>query len=216
MSKGNTLKITKILALSALAFFSFLMLRITLPYFSLEHNVRFLQIKQWVIENDVWRFAFFTHVFSSIFLLMAGFTQFSSPFKKRYSVLHPFVGKMYVFMLLFVSGPAGLIMGVYANGGWTSQVAFVTLSILWLWTTAKAWQAIRARNFIAHGEWMIRSYALTLSALTLRAWKFLIVIVLHPRPMDVYMIVAWLGWIPNLMIAEWLIRRHYASRVLER
>jgi hypothetical protein len=121
---------------------------------------------------------------------------------------------MYVLILLLVSGPAGLIMAVYANGGWPSQLAFITLSVLWLWTTSKAWLAIRQRNFVVHGEWMIRSYALTLSALTLRAWKFLIVMALHPRPMDVYMIVAWLGWIPNLLIAEWLIRKHYASRIL--
>lgn len=25
--------------------------------------------------------------------------------------------------------------------------------------------------------------------------------------MDVYRIVAWLGWIPNILLAEWLIRR---------
>jgi uncharacterized membrane protein len=214
VEKQYHLKITKILALSALLFFTFLMVRITLPYLSLDPTTRFLQIKQWVIDNDLWRGAFFTHVFSSTFLLIAGFTQFSSPFKACYKRLHPLIGKMYIFILLFVSGPAGLIMAVYANGGLPSQLAFTLLSILWLLTTSKAWYEIRRRNFIAHGEWMMRSYALTLSALTLRAWKFIIVMALQPRPMDVYMVVAWLGWIPNLLIAEWLIRKHYARKIL--
>jgi uncharacterized membrane protein len=215
VEKHYNLKITKFLALSVLFFFTYLMAQITLPYLSLSWDTKFLQIKQWVIENDVWRAAFFTHVFSSIFLLMAGFTQFSSPFKKGYRRVHSLAGKMYVVILLFVSGPAGLIMAVYANGGWPSQLAFTLLSVLWLWTTAKAWLAIRRGDFLIHGEWMMRSYALTLSALTLRAWKFLIVMVLHPRPMDVYMVVAWLGWIPNLLIAEWLIRKHYTNKILK-
>ncbi|RAW01120.1 DUF2306 domain-containing protein [Pseudochryseolinea flava] len=214
MVRRNTLKVTKFLALVTLLFFSFLMLRITLPYLSLERDVRFLQIKRAVIDNDGWRTAFFVHVFSSIFLLIAGFTQFFSPLKKRYSAVHKLVGKMYVVILLFISGPAGLIMAFYANGGWTSQLAFVTLSFFWLWTTAKAWLAIRDRDFVSHGEWMIRSFALTLSALTLRAWKFVLVMILHPPPMTLYMIVAWLGWIPNLLLAEWLIRKQYAPRIL--
>lgn len=80
--------------------------------------------------------------------------------------------------------------------------------------TFKAYTAIRNREFILHGNFMIRSYALTLSALTLRAWKYIIVLLFHPQPMDVYMLVAWLGWVPNLFIAEWLIRTKFAAKIL--
>jgi hypothetical protein len=96
-----------------------------------------------------------------------------------------------------------------------TALAFITLSILWLYFTTKACIEIRKGNFITHGEYMIRSYTLTLSAVTLRAWKFIIVFIFHPHPMDGYMIVAWLGWIPNLILAEWLIRKKYASQVLK-
>lgn len=44
------------------------------------------------------------------------------------------------------------------------------------------------------------------------AWKFLIVLAFEPRPMDAYRIVAWLGFIPNLLVAEWLIRRYRRRR----
>jgi uncharacterized membrane protein len=208
-----SLKIGKIFALTLLAIFSLLMVRITLPYLSLEYDVKFLKIKQWVIDNDIWRNAFFIHVFSSTFLLIAGFTQFSSSLKNKYPFVHRRVGKVYVFIILFLSGPAGFIMAIYANGGFTSQLAFGILSLLWIYCTAMAWITARRKDFKTHGEWMIRSYALTLSALTLRAWKLLIVILFHIHPMDGYRIVAWLGWIPNILIAEWLIGRAESKRL---
>jgi hypothetical protein len=196
-----------------LLFFTFLMVRITLPYRFLDYDVAFLRIKQWVIHNEIWRTAFFIHVFTSTFLLLAGFTQFYNPLKK-FSKLHRQLGKLYIFILLIFSAPAGLVMSLYANGGLLSQIAFTLLSVLWIFFTFKAYTAILKRDFILHGNFMIRSYALTLSALTLRAWKYIIVLLFHPHPMDVYMLVAWLGWVPNLLIAEWLIRTNISTKIL--
>jgi hypothetical protein len=208
-------KVWTFLKLSTLLFFTCLMLNITVPYLSLKPTESFLQIKQWVINNDIWRVAFFTHVFSSIFLLIAGFTQFFSPINKRFSSVHRTIGKMYITIVLFISGPAGFIMSLYANGGLLSEIAFTILSVFWITTTTMAWKKIQQHDFIGHGNYMIRSYALTLSALTLRAWKYIMVMLFHPHPMDVYMIVAWLGWIPNLIIGEIIIKRNYAQRVLK-
>jgi Predicted membrane protein (DUF2306) len=195
-----------------LTFFSGLMVRITLPYLSLDTHVAFLQIKQWVIHHDVWRISFFTHVFSSIFLLMAGFTQFHNPFQGRMRTVHRWIGKMYVLVLLLFSAPAGLVMSLYANGGLLSQSAFTLLSVLWIYTTLRAYVSIRQRKFIEHSDWMLRSFALTLSALTLRAWKYVLVLLFHPHPVDAYQLVAWLGWVPNLLIAEWLIRTKWSKK----
>lgn len=197
-----------------LVFFLVLMVRITLPYHSLETDVAFLMIKQWVIDNPVWRLAFFVHVFTAIFLLLAGFTQFYNPFNPRFSKVHRVMGKMYVVILVFLAGPSGLVMSIYANGGWSSKIAFTLLSSVWMYVTVRAYQEARNKDFSAHGAFMVRSYALTLSALTLRAWKFGIVILLHPHPMDAYRTVAWLGWIPNLLLAEYLIRNGIVKRIM--
>ena len=199
---------------AVLAFFAFLMIRITLPYLSFETDVAFLRIKQWIIHHDVWRIAFFVHVLTSMFLLIAGFTQFYNPFKNKMVNIHRTMGKLYIIVLLLLSGPAGFIMSLYANGGLLSQTAFTILSVLWIFFTVKAYLAIRNRDFVQHGNFMIRSYALTLSALTLRAWKFLLVILFHPHPMDAYMLVAWLGWVPNLILAEYLIRKKLSRKIL--
>jgi hypothetical protein len=52
---------------------------------------------------------------------------------------------------------------------------------------------------------MIRSYALTLSAVTLRTWKIVLSHSFDIDPATLYQIDSWMGFVPNLLIAEWLI-----------
>ena len=49
---------------------------------------------------------------------------------------------------------------------------------------------------------MLRSYALTLSAISLRLLKWIIVSTFEWPPMDTYKIVSWLGWIVNIVVIE--------------
>lgn len=197
----------KIGLLLLLSFFTFLMIRISLPYFSFDDHTAFLRIKQWIIHNPVWKFSFYIHVTTSSLCLLAGFTQFSKGLLKKNPKVHRYLGMVYVSVVVFLSGPSGLIMSVYANGGYLSQSAFTILSLLWIYFTCKAYFLAKSGNYIEHRKFMIRSYALTLSAITLRMWKFIIVLMLRPQPMDAYMLVAWLGWVPNLIFAEWYIKR---------
>lgn len=194
------------LAMLLLLYFSWRMLLLSLPYLALEDHVAFLRIKQSVIHLSWWKGAFYVHVFTSVFLLLAGFTQFSTQVLQKYPAVHRWLGRSYVLIILVLSGPAGLLLAIKANGGWLSQLAFTLLAILWWWFTWKAWQAIRRGQIRQHQAFMWRSFALTLSAITLRSWKWLIVFVWAPPPMDTYRLVAWLGWIPNLLLVEWLLR----------
>jgi len=200
------------LLLVTLAFFTFLMARITVAYLPYNTDVGFLLIKQDYIDIDHWRLAFFVHVYASVWVLLAGFTQFSENIRDFYPRLHRAFGYVYVTDVLLITGPAGLLMGFYANGGLTSKVAFVTLAILWMTCTAIAFVKAKNGDFVAHRNWMIRSYALTLSAIMLRAWKYAITNTVELPPMDVYRTVAWLGWVPNIILAELLIRRYYQQK----
>jgi hypothetical protein len=193
----------------ALAWFSWLMLRITMEYIPPHEEVGFLQIKQQYIGIGHWMTAFWVHVFTSMFALLAGFTQFFPSVLRGSPSLHRWMGRAYVWNVCFVTGPASLIMAFYANGGPSSRIAFVFLASAWVFTTAMGWRAVLRRRWAEHREWMTRSYALTLSAITLRAWKWVLVLTFEPRPMDLYRLVAWLGFIPNLIVAEWLIRRRF-------
>lgn len=201
------------LLLALLAFFSYLMISITTKYIPATTTANFLQIKQSYIHIRIWLICFYVHVYTSMFALIAGFTQFSKHILKKHKPLHRVIGYIYITTVICVSGPASLVMGIFANGGLLSRISFCTLAILWIYFTTKAFLTAKQKDFKAHERFMIRSYALTLSAITLRAWKYLLVALFHPRPMDVYMIVAWMGWVLNIAFAEWLIRRRKELKV---
>ncbi len=186
---------------------TFLMLRLIVQYLSFKDDVEFLKFKQDYIHIPIWKAAFYTHVFSSIFTLIAGFTQFSQFVLKNHRSLHRFMGRLYVWNILLVNFPAGLIMAYYANGLWPSKIAFTILDVLWFWFTYKAVIAAKQKNIVAHQRFMIRSYALTFSAITLRTWKIILSNSLSIDPLHLYMIDAWMGFVPNLLFAEWIIAR---------
>ncbi len=192
--------------LLVLAYFCWLMARITVAYIPYHTDVGFLRIKQQYIDIDHWRITFFIHVYASMWVLLAGFTQFSASLQKKRPALHRQLGYIYVVDVLLITGPAGLLMGFYANGGISSRISFVMLALAWIFCTAMALIRARQGNIKSHRHFMIRSYALTLSALTLRAWKWGITNSFELPPMDVYRAVAWLGWVPNILLAEWIIR----------
>lgn len=183
-------------------FFCLLMWRIMMQYTNFKSDEAFLATKQDYVIYTHYQIAFFIHVFTSILALPAGFTQFSFTFRKHRPVWHRRLGWVYIISILFLAGPSGLIIGMYANGGVSSRIAFCLLAILWVVFTLLATQTAIRKQWQQHRKWMIRSFAFTLSAITLRAWKFLLVAWLHPKPMDVYQVVAWLGWVLNWIIAE--------------
>jgi hypothetical protein len=192
----------------------YLMFRLSLPYTSLQKNVDFLLTKQKVYHIDYWRISFYAHVFASIIVLPAGFTQFSSSVLN--SPWHRRLGMIYILVVLLISAPTGFLMGLQANGGLAAKASFVLLSFLWFLTTLRALLSARSRRFAAHGEYLLFSYALTLSAITFRLYAWLFdVLDIHVRPQEVYVTIAWLSWVPNLIVAELLIRSGFIQRMLK-
>ncbi len=181
-------------------------------------DIDFLASKQWIVDEWYWLAAFYIHISSSVFVIAAGLTQFSKTLLFQYPKWHRNIGKSYVFLVLFVAGPSGLVMAFYGNGGIEARIAFVLQAIFWWGLTYKAYQSIRKGAVQKHGKYMIRSYAMTLSAISLRAatylvsdWKFrngitcpnsAYHLICYP---DFYVVVAWLSWVLNLIIAEALI-----------
>lgn len=200
------------------------MIDISLSYASLETDTAFLRIKQWVfrrhpgVPSDIWITAFFIHALFSVFVLFPGFTQFFRKF--LWTRVHRIMGAVYVATVLLISAPSGFVMGLVANGGVVSVISFVTLSLLWWWFTFVAYRAIRKKNYEKHAKFMYRSFALTLSALTLRGWKWLFV---HTgfvkfvdwNPVELYIAAGIMGWTLNLLVAELLIYKGRHLRMLK-
>ena len=69
-----------------------------------------------------------------------------------------------------------------------------------------AWHLARARRFDEHRRWMIRSFALTFAAVTLRL-QIPVSQILGYDFMESYRIIAWSAWVPNLILAEMYLRR---------
>jgi Predicted membrane protein (DUF2306) len=185
----------------------FAMLLTIAQYASFNDTIGFLKFKQEYLDIRIWKIAFYTHVFTSLFTLCAGFTQFSTYVLQHHKKLHRAVGKMYAYNIFLINFPAGMIMAFYANGHWPSKVAFIILDCLWFWFTYKAVVAIKVKDIKKHKRFMIRSFALTCSAITLRMWKLILSHSFNIDPTTLYMIDAWMGFVPNLIFAEWLIRK---------
>lgn len=207
--KKNISNTFKTLLMIGFGYFFWLMLKITLEYIPVKTDISFLMIKQTeVSQRPEYLYFFYTHVYTSIFVLLSGFLAI---LRKNFGVrnFHKNFGKTYIFLILVFAAPSGIYMGIFANGGIYSKISFITLGCFWWFSTFKAYQLARQKKFKEHKQWMWRSFALSLSAVTLRMWKVIIVYLFHPNPMDVYQIIAWLGWIPNILFIEYLIAKKY-------
>ncbi len=191
----------------AIVFFSYQFLLIILPYTSWEWDIDFLLTKQHIIHLDYYRAAFYAHIFSSIFVLASGAVLFSRYMLHKWPKMHRYAGRIYVGLLLLVSAPSGLVMGFHANGGWAAQANFFVLTPLWWWFTWQGFRTARKRAFAQHKSWMMRSYALTLSAVSLRVYQLLLGSFTDLDPVTQYVLVSWLAWLGNLAVAEVLIYR---------
>jgi dolichyl-phosphate-mannose--protein O-mannosyl transferase len=115
---------------------------------------------------------------------------------------------------VFVGGASALVMSFFSSAAFVGFFGFGTLAVLWVWTTYRGYRSARDRDFAEHQAWMIRSFALTYAAPTLRLWLIVLTVVQLPFGLDeavvaanAYAPVAFLCWLPNIVIAEIIIRR---------
>ena len=159
-----------------------------------------------VIVMRFWQISFNTHIIFGGLALLIGWMQFMPKFRNRNLKLHRLVGMLYILAIV-LSGLAGLYLAFYAEGGLVAKLGFGGLAIAWLFTTGQAYISVKKRNIEAHKRWMIRSYALTFAAVTLRIWLPLFQYAIGMDFITAYVIIAWLCWVPNLAWAEWKVRR---------
>lgn len=162
---------------------------------------------QTLLNSNLYLLAFYTHIFLGGIALISGFSQFFKKLRIKYLALHRNMGKIYIIAVL-LSGTAGLAIAFFATGGLIPSLGFGALAILWLYTTVKAYTSIRNKDIQKHQQWMIRSYALCFAAVTLRLYLPLFLGVLEMEFIPAYTIIAWLCWVPNLLVAEFLIIRN--------
>ena len=153
------------------------------------------------------------HIAGGMGALLAGPWQFSEKLRARAINLHRWLGRFYL-LEVGLGSIAGFAMATVSEEGLPTHLGFGVLAVLWFFTGLQACRMVRSGNIEAHRHWMIRNFALTLAAVTLRNWLPLMLFALHWSFHTSYIIVSWLCWVPNLLIAEWMVRRrrHLAQR----
>jgi hypothetical protein len=154
--------------------------------------------------------AFILHTsFGGLALLLAPW-QFVGWLRRKHPRVHRWTGRAYVGCAL-ISGVAAYPVAFGTIAGPIASAGFALMATVWLGTTLIAWRAVRQRRYAAHRRWMIRSFALALSAVTLRI-ALLVPMQLQLDFMPVYRLTSWASWILNLLLAELWLRWTAPSR----
>ncbi len=168
-----------------------------------------------LLANPFWNIAFYTHISLGGFSLLIGWSLFLKKFRTKKIQLHRFIGKIYV-IAVFLSSITGLFVAYYATGGWIAKTGFAGMSIAWFISTYIAYKAIRNKKIQQHERWMIRSYAVTFTGVTFRLWMPFLIIAFQLDFLEAYPINAWVSWIANLVVAQWLIRKRFEKKIMTR
>ncbi|HEY8593379.1 MAG TPA: DUF2306 domain-containing protein [Sphingomicrobium sp.] len=146
------------------------------------------------------------HVAGGVTALLLGPLQFVARVRERMPQLHRASGRIYA-VAIAIGAPAGLMLSLGTTAGPIAGAGFALMAILWPVLTALGIKAAIDGRFEDHRAWMIRSYALTAAALTLRLMLPFAGLVLAIPFTPAYRVIAWISWMTNLAIAEFYLRR---------
>ena len=165
-----------------------------------------------LLSDTFWNIGFYTHILLGGLALFIGWIQFNKKLRRKRPQFHRRIGMIYVVAVL-MSATAGIYIGFFATGGPVAKIGFITLGVFWLYTTSTAFTAIKMGNIAQHQKFMIYSYAACFGAVTLRIWLPILIILHEGKFIPAYRIVAWLAWVPNIIVAYFIIKK-YTNKVL--
>ncbi len=197
--------------------FTWVMAANVFPYYRFEYAAGFLGTKtDIVLQKPAFQWAFYTHISSSLVVLLVGPWQFFPGIMRRFPRFHRISGYVYVLTILGIAAPSGWVLGLYANGGLPAKVGFVMQSTVWWVVTLWAILEIRQNRQLRHTQMMIRSFAVTMAAMSLRTESYAMYYIWKTKPMETYITVTWLSWVGNLLIAEVLIYAGLAGKLIKK
>jgi uncharacterized membrane protein len=150
------------------------------------------------------------HLVAVIPFTLLGAWQFAPALRRRWPAWHRGAGRVLVVCGL-VSALSGLWMTQYlpwpVGDGEALYLLRLVFGSLMTMAIVMALDAIRRRDFAAHGAWMTRGYAIGMGAgtqvLTHLPWFLLV-----GRPGEsAKAVLMGAGWVINVIVAEWIIRK---------
>ena len=153
------------------------------------------------------------HVIGGVAALLLGPIQLVQRVRTRWPAFHRVTGRLYVAGCA-IGAPAGFMLALGTTAGPMAAVGFAVPALLWPTFTWLGWRAAVERRFDEHREWMLRSYAITSTAITLRL-MLPASAMLGLEFLPAYRVISWLAWITNLALFEYVIRHGRNSRSAE-
>ena len=151
------------------------------------------------------------HVLSGMLALLIGPFQFVRRLRRRFTLCTGSWARP-MWPAPRRSGLSGLILAPTAYTGLVASAGFTVLDLAMLFTTWTALRMVVAGRYGEHRRWMIRSFSLIMAGVMLRVWTPLYDALASAGIVDfsfetAYAAIAWLCWVPNLLIAIWFTRR---------
>ncbi|WP_299051140.1 DUF2306 domain-containing protein [uncultured Polaribacter sp.] len=162
-----------------------------------------------LLADTLWNTMFYTHIILGGIALLIGWLQFNKKLRLKNLKLHRKIGKVYVISVL-LSAISGFYIGLHATGGLSSKLGFTAMAVFWFFSTLFGFTVIKNGNVIKHQKLMIYSYAACFSAVTLRIWLPILSNILGGF-LPAYRIVAWLSWVPNIIVAYFIIQYQFKN-----
>jgi len=117
-------------------------------------------------------FLMIPHIAGGVLALLLGPIQFSSRIRRRYTKMHRVSGRVYVGAV-FVAGSLAMVLANARHRPDSAHFCVATRiqAAAWIITTAAAFITARNRQIQQHREWMVRSYAVTLTFIGTRLFS---------------------------------------------
>ncbi|TLV02885.1 DUF2306 domain-containing protein [Dyadobacter luticola] len=157
-----------------------------------------------LLASLVWSSAFYIHITAGGLALLCGWVQFNQRIRMSSPVLHRNLGKLYLLLALCSSASAAYL-ALHAQGGWMAAMGFLCLAIVWFTSTLLGYASILKGKINQHQKFMTYSYAACFAAVTLRILLPVLVAVYQDFT-KAYILVAWLCWLPNMLVAYLITR----------
>jgi uncharacterized membrane protein len=153
-----------------------------------------------LLANQLYMDSFYFHVVLGGIALLIGWVGFIDKIRVKYLNFHRIMGRIYVFCFL-ITALTSILVSYHAYGGLVSQLGFMSVGIIAVFTTIKGFSAIMNREIVEHRAWMRYSYACCLASVTLRLWNPILGLFIEDFLL-IYRVVSWLSWIPNLLFVK--------------
>ncbi|MBD9437227.1 DUF2306 domain-containing protein [Pseudoxanthomonas sp. PXM03] len=159
------------------------------------------------------------HLVAGAVLLLLGPVQFIGRLRRSVPALHRWLGRLYVVSAALAGvGGLGFILAKGTVGGPVMDIGFALYGALMVMCAGLAFFHARARRVTQHRAWAIRLFALTVGSWLYRmeygAWFLVAGGAGTGRGFTGWfdMVMAFFFYIPNLIVAEHVIRSHRSSQ----